>query len=219
MSNSSLSFGKLTGITLGSLQDVVLTAVADNEVLAYNTATGEWINQTPTEAGLISTSDSATTSSSGISELATSSETTDGTDTDRTVTPDALAQSDFGKTVVTILVTDPNGDALTTGDGKAYWRVPSTINAYNLVDVEMAVTTASTSGNPTVQIHNVTDTADMLSTSLTIDANYTDSSTATAAVINTSTDDVATADMLRIDIDAAGTGTKGLMVELTFQLP
>jgi hypothetical protein len=102
---------------------------------------------------------------------------------------------------------------------KAYWRVPSTINGYNLVDVEMAVTTASTSGNPTVQIHNVTDTADMLSTSLTIDANYTDSSTATAAVINTSTDDVATADMLRIDIDAAGTGTKGLMVELTFQLP
>lgn len=33
----------------------------------------------------------------------------DGTDTERTITPDALAQSDFGKTVVTILVTDPNG--------------------------------------------------------------------------------------------------------------
>jgi hypothetical protein len=60
----------------------------------------------------------------------------------------------------------------------------------------------------------------MLSTKLTIDANETDSSTAAnAAVIDGAHDDVATGDMLRIDIDVAGTGAKGLMVEMQFQLP
>jgi hypothetical protein len=195
------------------------TAGTNGNLVSWN-ADGDAVDSSVVAANVITTSNTASTSASGIVELATAAETTTGTDTGRAVTPDGLAGSDFGKTVVTILVSDPNGDAITAGNGKAYWRVPSTINGYNLVDVEMAVTTASTSGNPTVQIHNVTDTADMLSTSLSIDANETDSSTAaTAAVINTSTDDVATADMLRIDIDAAGTGTTGLMVELTFQLP
>jgi len=195
------------------------TAGTNGNLVSWN-ADGDAVDSSVVAANVITTSNTASTSASGIVELATAAETTTGTDTGRAVTPDGLAGSDFGKTVVSILVSDPNGDAITTGDGKAYWRVPATLDGFNLVDVEMAVTTASTSGTPTVQIHNVTDTADMLSTSLTIDANETDSSTAaTAAVINTSTDDVTTADMLRIDIDTAGTGTKGLMVELTFQLP
>ena len=60
----------------------------------------------------------------------------------------------------------------------------------------------------------------MLSTALTIDAREFASSTATtAAVINTATDDVTTADQIRFDIDVAGTGTKGLMVEMQFRLP
>jgi hypothetical protein len=120
--------------------------------------------------------------------------------------------------VVTILVTDPNGDAITTGDGKAYYRVPSTLNGMNLIAVAAAVTTVSSSGAPTIQIHNLTQTADMLSTALTIDASETDSSTAAAAaVIDTVNDDVATGDQIRIDIDVAGTGAKGLMVEMQFQ--
>jgi hypothetical protein len=122
--------------------------------------------------------------------------------------------------VVTLLVTDPNGSALSTGDGKAYWRVPSTLNGCNLVAVAGALTTASSSGIPTIQIANVTDTVDMLSTKLTIDASETDSSTAAnAAVIDATKDDVATGDMLRIDCDVAGTGAKGLIVELQFRMP
>jgi len=114
-------------------------------------------------------------------------------------------------------VSDPNGDALTTGDGKAYVRINSVLNGLNLVAVAAHVTTVSSSGTPTVQIHNVTDAADMLSTLLTIDANEKDSKDATAAaVINTGVDDVATGDELRVDVDVAGTGTKGLIVELTF---
>lgn len=121
---------------------------------------------------------------------------------------------------VSILVTDPNGVAITTGDGKAYWRVPASLGGMDLVAVGAHVTTVSSSGLPTVQIANVTQAADMLTTKLTIDANEKDSSTAaTPAVIDTGNDDVATGDELRIDIDVAGTGAKGLIVDLAFRLP
>ena len=43
--------------TLPGLSDVTVTAVADNEVLAYDSGTGEWINQTPSEAGLVAKAD------------------------------------------------------------------------------------------------------------------------------------------------------------------
>ncbi len=122
---------------------------------------------------------------------------------------------------VTFLVTDPNGSNIAIGDGQFYWRVPSTINGWNLIAAAAKVTTASGGGTAvTVQIANVTDAVDMLSTKITIDNSETDSSTAaTPAVINTATDDVATADLLRVDIDAAGSGAKGLIVELQFRLP
>lgn len=112
------------------------------------------------------------------------------------------------------------GTALTTGDGKVYFTVPDTLNGMNLVDADAVVYTVSSSGTPTVQIHNLTDTQDMLSTLITIDATEYSSYTAAAQpVINASYDDVATGDRLRIDVDVAGTGTKGLDVILTFQAP
>jgi hypothetical protein len=129
-------------------------------------------------------------------------------------------RSVLGREVIQVLVTDPAGDDLETGDGKAYVRVPAKCSGFDLVAVAAAVTTASSSGTPTIQIYNVTQAADMLSTRITIDANETDSSTAaSAAAIDTGNDDVATGDLLRIDVDTAGTGTKGLIVEMTFQLP
>jgi hypothetical protein len=162
----------------------------------------------------------SSTTVSGRVELATNTETTTGTDATRALSPDGFAHSDHGKRVIQIAVSDPNGSAITTGDGKAYLRINSVLNGYNLVGVAAHVTTVSSSGIPTFQIANVTDTVDMLSTKLTIDANEKDSSTAaTAAVIDGAHDDVATGDELRIDCDVAGTGAKGLIVELTFQLP
>jgi hypothetical protein len=156
----------------------------------------------------------------GSVTFATASDINTGTDTTKALNSDALAGSNLGKGIATLLVSDPNGSAITTGDGKAYYRVPSALNGMNLVAVAAALTTVSSSGIPTVQIANVTDAVDMLSTKLTIDASETDSSTAaTAAVIDAAHDDVATGDMLRIDIDVAGTGAKGLIVEMQFQLP
>jgi hypothetical protein len=110
--------------------------------------------------------------------------------------------------------------ALATGDGKCYFTVPVELNGWNLVTVGAHVYTVSSSGTPIVQLHNLTDTADMLSTRITIDANEKDSKDATAAaVIDTTHDDVATGDEIRIDVDGAGTGTKGLEVRMGFRKP
>jgi hypothetical protein len=60
----------------------------------------------------------------------------------------------------------------------------------------------------------------MLSTSLTIDANeYTSSTAAAAAVIDTGEDDVVTDDLLEIAVTTAGTGVTYATVTHGFQLP
>lgn len=164
----------------------------------------------------------ASESATGVVELATTAEINTGTDAGRAICPDQLAGSNFGTQVVSFPVTDPNGSAITTGDGKAYFRVPSTLNGMDLVAVAASVSTVSSSGTPTIQLRRKRSGSDvdMLSTRITIDANEVDSATAAAAaVINTSNDDVATGDQIYFDVDVAGTGTKGLVVEMQFRLP
>jgi len=157
----------------------------------------------------------------GISELAIASEVTTGTDTGRAVTPDSLAGSTiFGRKAVQITCFDYTTNTA-TGDGKGYFVVPEEFNGMNLVRVHARVITAGTTNTTDIQIANVTDSQDMLSTKITIDSGETGSdSAATAAVINASYDDVATNDLLRIDVDAISTtAAKGLIVTLEFQLP
>lgn len=114
----------------------------------------------------------------------------------------------------------PDDLTLTTGDGKGHFTIPAELTGMNLISVGVHVYTASSSGLPTFNIYNLTDTIDMLSTPLTIDVGLTDSSSATTpAVINTSYDDVVTANVLRFDCDIAGTGTKGFELRMGFQLP
>lgn len=106
---------------------------------------------------------------------------------------------------------------LTTGDGKLSFVIPSEMNNFNLTNAQAFVSTVSSSGNPTVQIANVTDSVDMLTTKITIDSSeFTSYTAATPSVIDTTKDDVVTGDILRIDVDVAGTGAKGLGVVLTF---
>lgn len=104
---------------------------------------------------------------------------------------------------------------LATGDGRAQFAVPSPYNGLNLIDADAFVTTVSSAGTPTVQIRNATQAADMLSTRITIDASEFTSFTAAAApVIDAANDDVATGDIIAVDVDVAGTGAKGLGVIL-----
>jgi hypothetical protein len=110
---------------------------------------------------------------------------------------------------------------LTTGEGKLIVCIPLALNGCNLTAVAAYVTTVSSSGLPSVGLRNVTQAAvEMLSTNITIDANETTSYTAaTAPVIDTNNDGVVTGDLIAVDVDAAGTGAKGLGVILTFTLP
>lgn len=106
---------------------------------------------------------------------------------------------------------------VTVGDGAMIFAIPLALNGLNLTSAEAFVSTVSSSGAPSVMIRNVTQAAAMLTTAVTIDANESTSySAAIPSVVDTGNDDVATGDLIAIDVDAAGTGAKGLGVILTF---
>jgi len=119
--------------------------------------------------------------------------------------------------------------AVTTGDGKAYSLITARENGMNIVAVYASLIGAkSTSALPTFQIArgrqaNATTAhafEDVLSTRITIDENEWFSGNATtAAVIDTSKDDLLTGDLLRVDADTAGTGSQGLIVVVEARLP
>ena len=109
--------------------------------------------------------------------------------------------------VIMIAVSDET-TAITTGTAKVTFRMPW---ALTLTAVRASLTTASTSGNPAIDIKE--SGASIFSTTLTIDATEKTSTTAaTPAVIS----DTALADdaEITVDISAAGTGAKGLKVYL-----
>jgi hypothetical protein len=164
----------------------------------------------------------ATSTEAGKVELAIASEVNTGTDATRAVSPDALAGSNYGTAIYQVMVFNDATDCATgDGAGDIFLRIPSTLNGFDLVGVAASCQTAGTTGTMDIQIHNVTQAADMLTTKITIDSAETDSSTAaTPAAIDTANDDVATGDQLRIDVDAAHTtAAKGLLVEMQFRLP
>jgi hypothetical protein len=153
--------------------------------------------------------------------FASSAEINTGTEAAKSVNPDVLAGSNLG---IRYLVFFLNGStALTTSD-VSYIRVPAALNGMNLVSISASVGTgsagASSSGNPTFTLTNVTQSNDaMLSTSLSVDSGeYTSASAATAAVIDTSKDDVATDDLLKCACTTSGTGTTYAVVTAGFQL-
>lgn len=208
--------------TLGAAASGAATAsgltMATARVLGRTTASTGAIEELSSVDGFVS---AASDTAAGKVELAIASEVTGGSDATRAVTPDALAGSTiFGRKVVQIAVVEAATDCA-TGDGKAYFVVPESLNGMNLVRVHGRAITAGTTGTMDVQIRNVTDSQDMLSTKLTWDSTEAGTDTAaTAAVINGSYDDVATNDLLAVDVDAVQTTkAKGMIITLEFALP
>lgn len=144
-----------------------------------------------------------------------------GTATTSFVTPDALAGSNVATRFIKF---DLNATtALTTSD-KGIFRVPSAMNGMDLVSVsasvgdEAASSGSSSSGAVTFTVQN--GTTNMLSTNLTVDqGEYSSATAATAAVIDTANDNVATDDDIHVEVSGAGTGVTYASVTLGFRLP
>jgi len=163
----------------------------------------------------------ATTSATGVSELAIASEVNTGTDTTRVITCDALAGSNLGTKNIVLKVVADGADVPDAADGVMHVTIPIEMNGMDLVSVGAHTYTASDGGTAiNIDIYNLTQTQDMLSTAITIDNTETDSSTAaTPAVINAATDDVVTADVIRIDLNQIGANAAGLEIRMGFRLP
>lgn len=127
-------------------------------------------------------------------------------------------------------------EVVTVGDGRFSFGIPYNLHRAKLRYVNAYVTTVSTSGLVTVQIHNTGTVAspislDMLNVPITIDANEKDAEDATTpweiAGMETppsyaeygypdADNTVFYKQQLRIDIDTAGTGAMGLGLQLGF---
>lgn len=104
-----------------------------------------------------------------------------------------------------------------TGDGRFIFEVPEDLDGASLIRVEGYVTTVSSSGGLTVQVRNITQAHDMLSTGITIDVSELNSKDASSQpAVNGSNATVAWGDQIAVDVDNAGSGAKGLGVILFF---
>ena len=114
-----------------------------------------------------------------------------------------------GSATVQIAIVE-HDTALTVGDAQYYWTVPKRFNGFNIKTIDCAVQNASGTGKPKFQFYNTRKAADILTTEVTIDVGeYTSYTAGTAAIVDTSNDDLLTGDRIRCDCDSAGTGTKG----------
>ena len=118
------------------------------------------------------------------------------------------------RTLVIKCVADTVGPAV--GNGITHVTIPSTLDGKNLQSAQAHVYTAGTGSLTTVQLHNLTDGQDMLSTAITIDASEKDSSTAATPSVTGAYNGVSTADVIRIDVDVVATSTLGLEVRMVF---
>jgi hypothetical protein len=211
--NASGTAATVTGGTQASITS------AANLVTVGTIGTGVW-QGTVVAAGYLP---DASPTAQGVVELAIGTEVTTGTSTSLAISPDGLAASVvFGTRYVQCIVNDAGAD-IAEGNGKFYIHIPAGLNGMDLVEAHAKVITVGSGSTVDIMIHNLTDTTDMLSTSLTIDNGGLDSKDASAAVaINASEDDVVTNDVIRLDVDGNGgdsTIAKGLIVTLGFRLP
>lgn len=163
----------------------------------------------------------ATTSATGVSELTTDTEVSTGTDPDRTITPNALAHSTYGYRIVEFPIGGPTSIAIVNTDDTLtyHFRVLECMNGWNLVYVAASAKVAGTTNATTIQVRNITQAADMLSTPINLDSATTDSTAAaTQPVIDTNNDDVATGDQITIRIPTVSTTPpQGVVVTVAFQ--
>lgn len=121
-----------------------------------------------------------------------------------------------------VLLSDPLGQAIVTGDGQGYIRITTELSGMNLVGCGAVLDTAGSGGGYLMQLRRKRSGSDvdMLSTRISIDSGENDSADAgTPPAIDTSNDDVLTGDLIYFDRDGVPTGAKGDLVWLRFSRP
>ena len=109
------------------------------------------------------------------------------------------------------------GAAIAQGDGVAYFTIPSFMDGMNLSRAQVKAGTAGSGGSTTIDVYNVTQAADMLSTAITLASGAV---TGTVGVIDTDNDDVSTDDLIRIDATSvSSTAPIDVVVTLEFLYP
>jgi len=195
------------------------TLVVENPANATATATASKIVIADGSGKIDTWVTDASDTVKGKVELATSGETTTGTDATRAVTPDGLAGSTiFGVKAGSFRVVAETTDVDTTS-GIFYFWIPQALNGMNLLRATAMVDTAGTTNATTIQVRNLTKygSNDALSSAISIASGGT---IATAGTVNASYDDVATDDKIKIYVTAQSTTKpKGLTVVLEYQLP
>ena len=128
----------------------------------------------------------------------------------------------FNRTIIIKVL--PDAIPTYVGNGISAITIPVGLNGLVLSavagDLGAHVYTAGVTGTTDIMIHNLTAGVDMLTTPITIDSGETDSATAAAApVVDTDNNSVATATVLRFDIDAisSGTAANGLEIRMMFK--
>jgi len=116
-----------------------------------------------------------------------------------------------------VIQTSPS-ETILTGNGVLYFTVPSSENGRVLKSAHAAVVVESNVDPIQLQIYNITQTVNMLSTIMEIDTGEFSTYTATTPpVVDTDNDDVSTGDRLRIDIqDDGNDAAEGLEIHLVF---
>lgn len=180
------------GFELQELHNVLISSVANNEGLFYESSTSLWKNKTiATVLGFTPVTDARTITINGV-------------------TQDLSANRTFNQNFELIIAASDETTALTSGTNKVIFRMP---RAITLTSVRASLTTAQASGTIfTVDINE--NGTSILSTKITID--NTEKTSATAAISPVISDSSLGDDSeISIDIDQIGNGTAtGLKVYL-----
>ena len=127
----------------------------------------------------------------------------------------------FNRTVIMKVL--PDSIPTYVGNGISAFTIPLALNGLYLSgtagDLGAHVYTAGTTGTTDIMLRNSTTGNDMLTTVITIDSGELDSSTAAAAPVVGSNNQVSTADVIMFDIDAVSSGSaaNGLEIRMQFK--
>jgi hypothetical protein len=165
---------------------------------------------------------SASTTASGIAEAAIASEVNTGTDAARYVSPDALAGSNLGIKGFSLQEVARTAN-VATGDGENVFVVPAWMHGMNIVSVLARVSDDGTTGDTTCTVKRDRggSVVDVLNGD-NMDINSTEflSTDGDPGTIDTSNDDLATGDVLYMNVSAVSTTPpKGLVIVVGAQLP